>query len=60
MELLEESFVFPTIHKVKEIWAPPSTCSKTLAHGFSIGGSHDEMKPNGIPFTPIYISSGEE
>jgi hypothetical protein len=31
-----------------------------LAHGLSNGGSHDEMKPNGIPFKPRYISSGEE
>lgn len=60
MELLEEWFISLTIHKVKENWAPPSTCSKTLAHGLSIGGSHDEMRSNGIPFKPRYISSGEE
>jgi hypothetical protein len=46
------------IHKVKKNWAPPSTCSKSLAHGLSIGGSHDEMKSNDIPFKPRYISSG--
>jgi hypothetical protein len=31
-----------------------------LAHELSIGWLHDEMKLNGIPFKPRYISSGEE